>query len=108
MNLVKRRKRKPFSPRLSVRSLLLCVSTSTIALGVFAHARQLTPSSTANEVKFGLVAMVVLLVITCFTFASVAHDVWRDPEATFVAGIIGVLGFALLVMFGLLMPMTVA
>ena len=38
------------------------------------------------------------------TFASVANDLWQDPEITFVAAIFGVLGFAAIMVLGMMLP----
>ncbi|KAA5538921.1 hypothetical protein FYK55_26150 [Roseiconus nitratireducens] len=53
--------------------------------------------------SFAFVGMIALLAFVCILFASIADDLWRDPGATFVAGLFGFLGYAVIISLALLL-----
>ncbi|QEG01446.1 hypothetical protein Mal15_55220 [Stieleria maiorica] len=83
-----------FYATVSLRTLLLSVAAVALFLGLSAtDVRDYGPF--APMVVF--VAMMSLLALTCWLFASLADDVWRDPGVTIAAGFYGLLGYCFLI-----------
>ena len=86
---------------LSIRTLLLAVAVIAAYLGVFVSAsRESGPYAAIGVIS----CLVALLALVCAVFASVADDLWRDPDSTFVAALFGFIGYAVIVALGTLFP----
>ncbi len=95
---------KRLSMTLSVRTLLLFSATSATTLAVLTPTHHPLPAYAALMELCGLLA---LLIMVCVTFASAADDLWCDPGSTFAAALFGFLGFAAILMVGMLLPAVV-
>ena len=51
-----------------------------------------------------LIALMALLISVTATFASLGEDLWQDPGAIFVAGLLGFLGFVAVLITGFMAP----
>ena len=89
------------STKLSLRTFICFSAASATTFGIFLPSHDALATFAASIELIGLLA---LLMITCATFASVADDLWRDPEFTFAAALFGFLGFSVILFLGMLAP----
>ena len=88
--------------RISLRSVLFAVTAFAVYCGIFVARIQIPEPYESLEGVLGLISLMLLLTVVCVTSASIGQDVWQTPEATFVAGLGGLLCFSALLASGLM------